>query len=111
MAVYTYEDVNPTLIANTTMQKRFINGVHKQYLINANEGYILHDKGYDSPVYDEITGEETGEVILGFRPPSSTATVAASYDFTANPREFYAILEDDLPEGAVIYSNNNHEVM
>ena len=110
MAV-TYEDVNPTLIANTTMRKRILDGIFKVYTINANEGYILHDKGYDSPVYDETTGEETGEVILGFRPPSSTATVAANYDFIANPRELYAILEDELPEGAVIYSGNNHETI
>lgn len=108
---YTYENVNPTLIENTTMQKRLLNGIHRSYTINANEGYILHDKTYDEIAVDEETFEETGEIILGFRPPSSTATVAASYDFTVNPREFYAILEDDLPEGAVIYSNDNHEIM
>jgi hypothetical protein len=108
---YTYEDVNPTLIANTTMKKRLRDGVPTTYTINANEGYILHDKGFDMPIFDE-DGNETGEVTLGFRPPESTASVPVSYDFTANPREFYAILETELPEGAEIFGNgNDHEVM
>lgn len=103
---FTYEDVNPTLIANTTMQKMLLNDVHKTYTITPSEGYILHDKNYDEIHIDETTGEEI--LVLGFR--TATATVAASYDFIANPREFYAILEDELPEGAVIYSSNNHEI-
>lgn len=94
----TYEDVNPTLIANTTMRKMFLDEVFKVYTINANEGYVLHDKNYDELVLDEETLEETGEIILGFRPPSSTATVAANYNFTVNLRELYAILESDLHE-------------
>lgn len=102
---YTYEDVIPSLIENTTMRKRLLNGVHRTYTINANDGYLLHDNTLDTPVIDEETWEETGEIILGFRPSSYTATCAANYDFAANPRGFYAIPESELPEGAEIWGN------
>lgn len=92
---YTYEDVIPTLIENTTMQKRLLDGVHRTYLITPNEGYVLHDKRMDEPVIDRETGEETGEVVKVYR--TSTATCPASYDFTENPWEFYAVPEDSVP--------------
>lgn len=91
----TYELVNPTLIANTTMQKRFSDGVHKQYLITPNEGYVLHDITLADEVYDPETGEPTGEIIPGYY--EGTRTVAASYDFVTNPRQFYAVLRSDVP--------------
>lgn len=101
--VVTYEDVNPTLIENTTMRKKLLDGVFKVYTVKANDGYILHDNNCDMPEYDEETWEETGEIILGFRPSTYTATCAANYDFVTNPRGFYAILESELPEGAEIW--------
>lgn len=58
-------------------------------------------------IIDEVTNKEV--LVLGFR--TVTTTVTASYDFIANPREFYVILEDELPEGAVIYSGDNHETI
>lgn len=102
--VITYEDVNLSLIENTTMQKVFRDGVHSTYNITPVAGYVLHDKGYDVPSYDEH-GNETGEVTLGYR--ISTATCAASYDFTANPREFYAVPADQIFGGGY----NDHEIM
>lgn len=91
----TREDLNPTLIENTSMKKVFRDGVHVQYDITPNEGYVLHDKNYDMPVFDEATGMETGEIVLGYR--VSTASVAARYDFEANLRELYAVLASDVP--------------
>lgn len=105
---YTYEDVNPTLIENTTMKKRLFDGVHTSYTIKANEGYLLHDNACDTPVFDEETFEETGEVILGFRPSTYTASCGANYDFAENSRGFYTIPENELPEGAEIWGNGNN---
>ncbi|MBR3802489.1 MAG: hypothetical protein IKK37_03460 [Clostridia bacterium] len=99
--VITYEDVNPTLIENTTMQKKLLDGVFKVYTVKANDGYILHDNNCDMPEYDEETWEETGKIILGFRPSTYTATCAANYDFVANPRDFYAIPRNKNSEGEV----------
>ena len=86
---YTYEDVIPTLIENTTMQKRLLNGVHRTYLITANAGYVLHDTISD---WDE-PNLETGEFTHHLGYTTGTTTCPANYDFVANPREFYAVPE------------------
>ena len=89
-----YENLNPTLIENTTMQVVFVDDRHYGYTITPNSGYVLHDKRYDEPVFDD-NGNETGEVILGYR--TSTASCPASYDFVANPWEFYAVPANSVP--------------
>ena len=104
------EIVNPTLIENTTMLKVFTDeGVHRNYRITPNAGYVLHDKGMDTPIFDEETGEPTGEVILGFR--TSTASVGASYDFAVNEREFYAVLATTVPEDQIFGTTTKPEIM
>ena len=85
------EIVNPSLIENTTMQLNFVDGVPTAYYITPNDGYMLHDKLYDNHVVDEVTLEETGEIILGYR--RTTASCSVNYDFIENPREFYAVKE------------------
>lgn len=91
---FRYEDIE-TKIANASMRKRILNDSEITYCITPNEEYVLHDKLYDESILDETTMEETGKVILGFR--KSTATVPANYDFESNPRQFYAILENEKP--------------
>ena len=105
------EDLIPSLIPNTSMQKIFVNGIHTQYGIKANEGYVLHDKDLDGEGFDPTTGLSTDEVILGFY--TGTRTVRYDYDFVANPREFYAVLETELPANSEIFNigNPEHEVM
>lgn len=108
---FTYEDVIPPLIENTTMQKRLRDGVDYQYLITPNEGFVLHDARMDEPVYDMETGEETGEVVKIYR--TSTATCAANYDFTENPWEFYTVPADSVPADDIhgVGGNTDHETM
>ena len=91
MAIYTNEPVIPPLIENTTMQKNFKDGVATTYYITPSEGYVLHDKMLD----DEIDGV----LVLGYR--TATASCPVSYDFTANPREFYAVLASEVPEDQI----------
>ena len=93
MAVITYEDVNPTLIPNTTMTKLLRDGVHQVYRIYPIDGYVLHDNKNDYPEYDSVTGEET--IVLGY--VSGSTSCAANYDFVANPREFYTVPADSVP--------------
>lgn len=116
MAVYTYEDVMPPIIANTIMQKRFIDGVFKQYTIKAIDGYVLHDKRLDYQAADPVTGDpmydENGIEIMVEGFSAGTKTVAANYDFVVNPNEFYAVPETDVPVDSIFGGgNNNHEVM
>lgn len=104
MAVYTYEDVIPSLIENTVMQKRLRDGVHRTYVIAPADGFVLHDNGFDYIDPD-------GNVTLGYA--SGSITVAANYDFVANSRELYAVPADSVPADQ-IYGNpggGNHEVM
>lgn len=102
---YTYENVIPTLIENTTMQKRLLNGVHRTYMITANEGYVLHDKDLDF-----TTPEDRETFIAGYT--TGTCTCAASYDFAVNPREFYAVPADSVPADQIFGGgDNDHETM
>ena len=91
----TYTDVNPTLIVNTTMQIMSLDGVPKVYCITPNENFMLHDNTYDTHEYNEDMTEIVN-TILGYR--TSTATCSVNYDFTANSREFYAVLRSEAKE-------------
>lgn len=105
---YTREDVIPSLIPNTTMYKNLRDGVHTTYVIAAIDGYVLHDKNRDWTEEDPITMEETYK--LGYT--TGTTTCPASYDFTANPREFYAVPESEVPADQIFGGgDNDHEIM
>lgn len=100
----TNGNVIATPLSNITVTEKLNNGVLIAYAIQANEGYVLHDNMLD---YED----EYGNITLGYY--SSFRTVAKSYDFTANPREFYAVLESSVPADQIfgIGGNNDHEVM
>ena len=109
MATITYENVNPTLIANTTMVKGLVDGVHKNYRITPVDGYVIHDNTRD---YTDLDPETMEEVLkLGFT--RGTVSCAANYNFVTNPREFYAAPENDVPSDQIfgIGGNNDHESM
>ena len=67
--------------------------VLKAYYIEPVEGYVLHDNAYDTPVFDESTLSETGEIILGYT--SSPISVWENYNFETNPREIYVITKEE----------------
>ena len=102
---------NTPTIANLTITPIYNSlGNHSQWLITPNEGYVMHDKMLDEEVTDPMTLEPTGEVVLGFYAGSSS--VRYDYDFTANPREFYAVLRTEVPGGSNIFNiEPEHEVM
>ena len=85
----SYIEIKPTPIENATVKQSVYNDELSAFYITANEGYVLHDNTLDEPELDEITHEETGEVILGYS--ESTKTCGANYDWDENPREFYAV--------------------
>jgi hypothetical protein len=104
-------DVN-AVYENTTMKAYYNNSnVLTAYRIYPNEGYVLHDNSYDQPVFDEETGEETGEIMLGYIPYPAFVTVGYNYDFTANPRQLYCVPADTVPENQIFNNGNDHEVM
>ena len=74
---WTTENVTPTLIPNTTMVKRLLDGVAKTYCIYPNEGYVLHD----NRTYGVILDDEFNEIERYPRFATGDMTVSASYDF------------------------------
>lgn len=102
------EDLNPTLIENTVMQKVYYDGVHRQYTIEAIDGYVLHDKRLDW--YD--TDPDTYEDVFKLGYTGATKSVAANYDFDANPYELYAVPVDSVPADQIFGTQKpDHEVM
>ena len=98
-----YEDMNPSPIENALVQKSYRDGVHRSYRITPNAGYVLHDNARDWVDMNPDTMEET--TMLGFT--RGTATCGANYDFTANPREFYAVPESEVPADQIFGGNPN----
>jgi hypothetical protein len=108
----TYEPLNPPIIENTVMRKLLLDGVLRTYRIAPAEGYVLHDKAWDSPVLDD-EGNETGEAILGYQ--VGEASCGFNYDFSTRlvtaidgstvtaygSREFYAIPRNLVPENQI----------
>lgn len=103
-----YEEVTPTPIENTTVKKAILNDVPSSYRIKANDGYVLHDKALDMPIYGEDFVTEIG-VTLGYS--AGTCSCGINYDFTENSREFYAVLRTEVPENQIYGGGNDHEVM
>lgn len=104
----TYEDIIPSLIENTTMVKGLVDGVHNNYRITPFDGYVLHDNARDMPEYDPVTMMPTGNVVLGYT--RGAASCRYNYDFEANPREFYAVPESEVPDPENQNFGDNNEV-
>ena len=99
------------IIPNTTMKAYYnSNNVLKRFYIYPVEGYALHDNAYDEPIRDE-EGNETGEILQRFT--TAYTTVAASYDFVANPDNIFAVPLSELDENQLCGGDNEpeHEVM
>lgn len=122
MALITKEDVIPSIIPNTVMQRVLRDGVHQGYYIDPIDGYVLHDKEGDWQ--DPDTLEEHLSFWLG------NVSCRANYDFTpvqvsyidANgievyvtaygAREFYAVPADVVPADQIFGGvTPDHEIM
>jgi hypothetical protein len=108
MAIITDGNYVTSPIANTTMLEKLRDGVVCAYALKAIDGYVLHDNTGDWTVTDEMTGETT--VMKAYY--GGTVTCGANYDFTASPREFYAVLEGSVPADQIFGGGgNDHEVI
>ena len=117
---YTYEDVIPSLIPNTTMKKRLLNEAHRSYIIAPIDGYVLHDNAADGIDFESdavIRRYSIGDCSCGANYDFSTIQLIVP-DINGNDvvvttygsREFYAIPESEVSADQV-YSGGNHEVM
>lgn len=68
--------------------------VDKSYRITPDDGYVIHTKFYDSPVINDKTLEETGEVTKGYT--DSFIVISSDYDFVTNPFDIYAVAKKEV---------------
>lgn len=97
---------------NTTQEAFYDNANNlRSYVIEAVDGYVLHDKTCDVEVIDEVTLMPTGEIRLGYA--SGSISVGYNYDFEVNSREIYAVLRSEVDENMIFGGggNNDHEIM
>lgn len=89
-----YKVIEP-LIENTIFEARIEEDKIISYIIRPKEGYKLHEKTLDEPVFDEY-GNETNKIKKGYTTAYTTAGI--NYDFKENPREIYAAedVDDEL---------------
>jgi hypothetical protein len=78
------------------MRKVLFDGTHRTTRIAPAENYVLHDNILDDAALDEITGMPTDEILLGYK--DGEVSVRYDYDFSANPRELYAVPRSSVPE-------------
>ena len=111
---FLYEDIT-TLIPNTTMQKMYIDGVHKCYRIKPISNYVLHDNTLNTELYDEsfviIIGSK-----FGYSPSNAYITCSDNYDFSPHivtdenentytaygNRDFFTVPKSEVSEYQVI---------
>lgn len=92
-----YEKLETTLVENTITEGCYNENELIAYRITPLDGYVIHTKFYDTPVIDEITGEETGEIIKGYS--YSDIGINSNYDFEENPFDIYEVKKGDENNG------------
>lgn len=118
----TYEEVTPSIIPNTTMRKMLSNGLHRTYIIEAVDGYVLHDNeadGYDADL-NTIIRYSSGSCSCGANYDFSTTEMTVP-DINGNmvivtaygSREFFAFPANLVPdpEYNIYGGGGEHEVM
>lgn len=105
MAVITYEITTDIVIPNITVEKQFIDGVHKAYRLTANEGYVLHSPSLDVEVEDYETGEIHIEQYYYRQCTIPVVRPVSTWDW-------HAVLESSVPADMIFGGgDNDHEVM
>lgn len=90
-----YKDISPAPIENTVMTAVHRDGVHMVTRICPIPGFVLHDQAgswEDPETHEKIEAYYTG-----------TCSCGADYDFTANPRGFYAVREESVDPSQVFH--------
>lgn len=108
------------IIPNTIIT---MNNTRTQYYVTPNEGYVMHDKNYDTDEVDE-NYMPTGNIILGYRP--TTASIHINRDLSERTmldengntvtayteREFFCKLRTEVPENQIFgVDGPEHEIM
>ena len=86
-----YKKIEP-LIENTLCEACETSRGAGYHRVIPVEGYKLHEKGLDMPIFDEKTGRETNKIERGYT--TGFTTVSTTYDWEKNERQIYAVPVD-----------------
>lgn len=98
---------------NTIQQAYYDNNTNELlvYDIAPVGGYVLHDntRDYEMPDFEN----NPDEMIFKQGYTRGSTSVPADYDFEANPRELYAVIESEVPADQIFGGSNDddHEIM
>lgn len=88
-----YKDISPAPIENTVMTQVIRDGMHMVTRICPKAGFALHDKAgqwEDPDTQARFDAYYTG-----------TCSCGADYDFAENPRQFYAVKAETVPNNQI----------
>lgn len=92
-------------LPNITIERKYVNDVHKAYRLTANDGYSLHSPSLDTETEDPMTGEKS---IERYYPKQATVNVVQPVETW----DWHAVLETDVPADQIFSGgNNDHKVM
>lgn len=93
------------VIPNITIERKYVDDVHRAYRLTANEGYVLHSPSLDTVIEDPMTGETRTEQYYYRQWTINKAQPISTWDW-------HAVLESDVPADMIFgVGGNNHEVM
>lgn len=85
-----YKDISPAPVENTVMTAVHRDGVHMVTRILPMPGFVLRDKAGD------LEDPETREKFQAYY--TGSCSCGADYDFGENPRQFYAVKRETVPQ-------------
>lgn len=88
-----YKDISPAPVENTVMTAVHRDGVHMVTRILPMPGFVLRDNAGD------LEDPETREKFEAYY--TGTCSCGADYDFGENPRQFYAVKAETVPQGQI----------
>lgn len=99
-----YELETEIILPNITIERKYVDEVHKAYRLTPYEGYVLHSPSLDVEITDPMTGETRIEQYYYRQCTTPVARPVSTWDW-------HAVLETDVPPDMIFGGGNNHEVM
>lgn len=72
-----FEPEKEIKLPNITIERKYVDNMHKAYRLTANDGYSLHSPSLDTETHDPMTGETS---IERYYPPQATINVVQPID-------------------------------
>lgn len=91
------------VLPNITIERKYVNEVHRAYRLTANEGYVLHSPNLDATIEDPMTGATRVEQYYYRQATVNVVQPVETWDW-------HAVLESSVPSDMIFGGGNNeHE--